>query len=96
LDKLEQAFTYFEDAIKESDEIIADCSPDLQAELIKQKEYFVIALTALEKQVPKSPIIQVTWKACPICNQGIGVNNKTPNPKAIAYCWHCGQKLDWD
>lgn len=59
-------------------------------------EHFGLAISALEKQVPEKPINQSTWKACPACTQGIGVDNNTPNPKAIEYCFHCGQKLDWD
>ncbi len=35
--KLEQAIAYFEDAIRESDEIIAECSEALQKELTEQK-----------------------------------------------------------
>jgi len=53
------------------------------------------AMEALEKQVPKEPIRQSTWKACPVCTLGIGVNDKTPNPGAIRYCYHCGQRLSW-
>lgn len=49
MDKYEQAIAYFEDAIKESDEIIADCSPDLQAELTEQKGHFVVALEVLRE-----------------------------------------------
>ena len=55
-----------------------------------------LAIEALEKQVPQKPINQSTWKACPVCEQGIGVTRKTPNPRAKEYCFHCGQKLDWD
>lgn len=55
-----------------------------------------MAIKALEKQVARKPINQSTWKACPICKQGIGVNSNTPNPRAIEYCYHCGQKLNWD
>jgi uncharacterized protein with PIN domain len=51
---------------------------------------------ALQKQVPKRPIQQSTWKACPSCKQGIGVTDKTPNPRAIEYCFHCGQRLGWN
>jgi hypothetical protein len=59
-------------------------------------EHFDIAIKALEKQIAKKPINQATWKACPTCEQGIGINGKTFNPMAIAYCYHCGQKLDWN
>ena len=46
--KLEQAIAYFEDAIRESDEIIAECSEKLQKELIEQKKHFEVALDAMK------------------------------------------------
>lgn len=50
MDKYEQAIAYFEDAIKESDEIIADCTPELQAELTEQRGHFVTALETLRNR----------------------------------------------
>ncbi len=47
--KLEQAIAYFEDAIRESDEIIAECSEALQKELIEQKKHFKVALETMKK-----------------------------------------------
>lgn len=49
MNKYNQAIAYFEDAVKESDEIIAECSSDLQAELTKQKNHFVVALEVMRK-----------------------------------------------
>ena len=37
MSEIKKAIAYFEDAIRESDEIIADCSETLQAELIEWK-----------------------------------------------------------
>ena len=48
--KLEQAIAYFEDAIRESDEIIAECSEALQKELMEQKKHFEIALEAMKEK----------------------------------------------
>ncbi len=55
-----------------------------------------IAIEALEKQIPKKPIISeeqhiryVTTFECPACNgkfTGFGV---------AKYCYRCGQALDW-
>jgi len=50
MNKHDKAIKYFEEAIQESDEIIADCSPALQAELNKQKQHFTLALSALREQ----------------------------------------------
>lgn len=47
--KTRAAIAYFEDAIRESDEIIADCTPALQAELEEQKGYFAVALEAMRR-----------------------------------------------
>lgn len=47
MNKYEQAIAYFEDAVRESDEIIADCSPALQVELTEQKSHFVVALEVM-------------------------------------------------
>ncbi|HBR33887.1 MAG TPA: hypothetical protein DD734_04580 [Firmicutes bacterium] len=47
LKELKQAISYFEDAIKESNEIIAECSEDLQRELTEQKKHFEVALKAM-------------------------------------------------
>lgn len=91
LGKYEQAFAYFEDAIKESDEIIADYSPDLQAELTEQKGHFEVALAVLEKQVPKKVIpnkrISELCK-CPICKTELCSDDKD-----LHYCPTCGQAL---
>ena len=47
LKELKQAISYFEDAIKESNEIIAECSEDLQRELTEQKKHFEVALKVM-------------------------------------------------
>ena len=48
--ELEQAIAYFEDAIRESDEIIAECSEALQKELMEQKKHFEVALEAMKEK----------------------------------------------
>lgn len=65
---LQAAIDYFEDAIRESDEIISDCSLDLQAELTKQKRYFQVALDALHlAERPNGPLKtenpETQWKS---------------------------------
>lgn len=66
MNEIKNAIAYFEDAVRESDEIIADCSPDLQAELTTQKEHFVVALNALQAQLDreKQPVewINTKWE----------------------------------
>lgn len=47
LKELKQAISYFEDAINVFNEIIAECSEDLQRELTEQKKHFEVALKAM-------------------------------------------------
>lgn len=51
MDELSQAIAYFEEAIRESGEIISECSHDLQKELTEQKRHFEVALEAMRRPV---------------------------------------------
>jgi hypothetical protein len=64
--EIENAIAYFEDAVKESDEIINDndCSPELQKELTKQKEHFIVALSALHKKAEKPSAAEEVKRNC--------------------------------
>ena len=53
-EKLKAAIAYFEDTIRESDEIIAECSPELQVELQEQKEHFIMALEYMRRPAPEA------------------------------------------
>lgn len=55
--ELEKAIAYFEDAIMESEEIIAECSPSLRDELEEQKTHFEVALKAMREQEPWRPVL---------------------------------------
>lgn len=61
-----------------------------------QQAIFEIAISALEKQIPRKTKYKTT---CPVCNTYNSVWNKRTNTKPgdIVYCWHCGNaiKLDW-
>lgn len=48
--EIKKAIEYLDDACKESDEIISECSAQLQKELLEQKAHFVIALQALREK----------------------------------------------
>lgn len=62
-------------------------------------EALKIAVSALEKQIPKKPIkYDKYYYKCPVCDIDIGVNEEdltiyeeTPP----YYCQNCGQALDW-
>ena len=55
-------------------------------------------ISALEKQIPKKPILDtiflsgIKWWRCPVCNKKIvGYIGGRPQK----YCDDCGQALDW-
>ena len=52
------------------------------------KEFCMICIKALEKQIPKKPIDRCMFKECPTCNE-IEI-------AGCGYCPSCGQKLDWE
>lgn len=58
-----------------------------------------IAISALEKQIPKKPILDtifpsgVKWWRCPVCNKII-VGCIANRPQK--YCANCGQALDFN
>jgi hypothetical protein len=52
--EIKAAIAYFEEAVHESDEIISDCSPALQAELTEQKQHFVAVLEVLRRIDPEN------------------------------------------
>lgn len=83
--KNDEAIRYFEDAIKETDEIIADCSPLLQGELTEQKGHFINALSALRKQSTKE-------NGCFYCADGF-YRDVLGSPCEYNYCPMCGREL---
>lgn len=67
MDKYQEAIAYFEDAVRESDEIIAECSPALQSELTEQKQHFVVALETLRVEAERMVNGYDTCYACTPC-----------------------------
>lgn len=68
----------------------------------KRAEALDVAIHALEKQIPKKPImkqyfedLEEKYLCCPTCGEiltdRIPANNKT----FCFHCMNCGQKLDW-
>ena len=58
-----------------------------------------IAISALEKQIPKKPIDdRYPWCICPACGGSVyleKVQEHIQNNETI-YCEHCGQALLWE
>lgn len=61
-------------------------------------EAIQIAIQALEKQIPKKPMVvyddkvDSNWCSCPICANGIGWKI---HARKIKFCWECGHRLDF-
>lgn len=45
-----------------------------------------IAISAIEKQIPKKPVKTRSEIVCPTCNTLVG---------SSPYCRYCGQAIDW-
>ena len=71
--KIKEAVKWMEEAIQETTEYFEQCSPTLQEELIKQKEVFELALTALRSmpETTKSGWISVKERLPSIRDDGI-------------------------
>ena len=80
MNEIEKAKEYFEDAVRETDEIIEDCSKALQEELLNQKTHFVTALKVLQEKAESD-------KGCEHCR---GWDNQC----GANYCPMCGRKLE--
>lgn len=61
-------------------------------------EALKMAISALEKQIPKKPINEECYYICPCCRGDLGVSDddifiyELSMPK---YCSNCGCALDW-
>lgn len=61
-------------------------------------EAIQIAIQALEKQIPKKPMmvyddkVDSNWCSCPICANGIGWEI---HARKIKFCLECGHRLDF-
>lgn len=75
-----------------------DCKADLA---IKELEARIVAIEALEKQIPKKPYIQQDDRSndcmeCPSCDSFIGYEYDCRDEHyQINYCPNCGQAIDW-
>jgi hypothetical protein len=91
LGEIEKAIAYFEDAVNESDEIIADCTEALQAELTEQKKHFVVALEVLRRAESENNLVD---GMCCDCQHGTSKtcmdyseNDHCTHKKEDGSCW---------
>lgn len=68
------------------------------------KDMAMIAIKALEKQIPKNVICdgddESDWVYCPCCNEILGINESVydafcDNNYEPIHCHKCGQSLTW-
>lgn len=80
---------------KERLELIEKC---YRGKVEDYKQALELGVKALEKQIPKKPImayddkIDSNWVSCPICANGIGWKIRA---RKIKFCWECGHRLDF-
>lgn len=61
--------------------------PDFDYE--KLREAYDMAISALEKQIPKKPKKFGINRLCPVCEWNVFPDIEN------AYCYKCGQAIDW-
>ena len=68
----------------------------------EQKGAFQIAINALEKQIPKKPIMkqyfddmEEEYLCCPTCGEILTDRIPLDNKDFYFHCLNCGQRLDW-
>ncbi|WP_277668994.1 hypothetical protein [Caproiciproducens galactitolivorans] len=101
--EIKAAIAYFEEAVHESDEIISDCSPALQAELTEQKQHFVAVLEVLRRIDPENKPLTNGDLIRSMSNEKLAVTLTCPNEMGMDEidCDHSDDKnccqclLDW-
>lgn len=68
----------------------------------KRAEALDVAIQALEKQIPKKPImrqyfenLEEEYLCCPTCGQILTDRIPADNKNFYFHCMNCGQKFDW-
>ena len=68
-------------------------SCDLVMDVATIREAYSMAISALEKQIPKEVRITTSTKRCATCGRQLsGIGNIHPRRN---YCQGCGQAIDW-
>ena len=94
----QEAVKYWKSFLKETHDIKTrnQFDEDLVQEKTNQKAATKLAISALEKQIPKKPLKSDRQEIgyslnydCPNCGY------KFAGTGSVDYCYHCGQALDW-
>ena len=93
------------DAIKLVNKLYANITSNAN-NIIKTNDYidFVrIAINALEKQIPKKPIMKTYYEdmeeeylCCPTCGEILTDRIPMDNKDFYFHCLNCGQKFNWE
>ena len=93
------------EAIKLANKLYANITSNAN-NIIKTNDYidFVrIAINALEKQIPKKPImkqyfddLEEEYLCCPTCGEILTDRIPLDNKDFYFHCLNCGQKLNWE
>lgn len=78
---------YTDETVCEECNLYSECTHETQADIAR------LAISALEKQIPMSPITykETNRADCPVCGATVrGINKPFGD-----WCAKCGQKLDW-
>ena len=60
-------------------------------------EEMELAISALEKQIPKvAEHEDGVWSICPCCGGSVCNDTEHAVNREVSYCEHCGQALDWE
>ena len=81
----------YEEAIENLQYIISNDCTETQHDFVEEIE---MAIEALEKQIPKKPVLENRYSGhynCPICNEDCTYDTVFKYP----YCPFCGQAIDW-
>ena len=64
---------------------------------VKITEALNLAITALEKQIPKvAEHEDGVWSICPCCGGSVCNDTEHAVNREVSYCEHCGQAIDWE
>ena len=60
-------------------------------------EALKIAISAIEKQIPKvAEHDDGVWSICPCCGGSVCNDTEHAVNREVSYCEHCGQAIDWE
>ena len=78
------------------------CGKKIEFTEEEKYEAYSMAIQALEKQIPKKPIMKQYFKdmeekylCCPTCGEILTDRIPGDNKTFYFHCMNCGQKLDW-